>query len=252
MPTLSAGSTVSLSLDNDDVLTTSGNGRFQVTPTTGSKSEGSLTGTQNIGPFQQYVTVSLTALTDIVYSTATNSGVAPAAKFALDSSGNVTGLVGPSGVAVGFPIAIYRLNTTVTAPADTNENTLATVQIPANSMGANGVLRVSVMASLTNNANAKTISARFGGTVFAQQSYPSVALIKAQSQIQNRNSATSQVSAGSTSGASWSPSTSSASGVTTYTIDTTLAQTLSITAQKATAGDTITLESLLVELIPGA
>jgi hypothetical protein len=152
MATLSAGSSVAVVLDNDDVLAVSGNGRYSVAPTTGSKSEGTLTGTQNIGPFQQYVTVTLTAVTDLTYTTSSNTGVAPIAKYSTDSSGNVTGLVGPGGaVYAGFrpPFPTF-------VGSSTNKAVFATA------IGANAAKVAYVGHSIANGNNQNY----YGSTVY--------------------------------------------------------------------------------------
>ena len=98
MTTLAAGSSVTITLDGDDVLTTDGNATFQITPTTGGKGEGYLTGRQTLGPYKQYVTIVLTAINPLTYSQASDVDAAEVARYAKDASGNVTGLVSGDGV----------------------------------------------------------------------------------------------------------------------------------------------------------
>ncbi len=147
-------------------------------------------------------------------------------------------VVGASGVAVP-----------VTGTA--SETSLAGVTIPANAMGANGILRINALFSYTNSVNTKTLRFRFGnglsGTAFATSAGTTVAAIRLETQIQNRNSASSQIAgiAGATIGGT---STANVTG----TIDTTASQTLTISGQLANTGETITLESYIVELKYGA
>lgn len=135
----------------------------------------------------------------------------------------------------------------VSGAADTNENTLATITIPAGAMGLNGILRVYSNWSFTNSANTKTLRYRLGGiggTVYFQTAQTTQAWYADFRIISNRGATNSQVGPqnsaqfGSGSG---SPATS--------TIDTSAATTLVITGQKGLAGDTLTLESYLCELI---
>ena len=87
MTTLAANSTVSLTLDADDVLTTFGEATFVMTPTTGSQGMGTLTGTQYLGPYKQVVTIALNSLANpVTYSQSTNTVASPSNTF----SGNVT------------------------------------------------------------------------------------------------------------------------------------------------------------------
>lgn len=130
------------------------------------------------------------------------------------------------------------------APADTNENILATISLAANAMGPNGTVRTLVVFTCTNNANAKTIRMRLsgiGGTIFHSQDIASSAGVLFHRIIANRNATNSQVSYLDLAAAS--PS------LTTGAIDTTAATTLVITVQKATSGDTVTLESYQSELL---
>lgn len=132
---------------------------------------------------------------------------------------------------------------------NTNETILATITIPAGAMGANGTLRISADWTITSSANNKTLRFRLGGiggTALTGTAFTTVANAFHRTLVINRNSASSQ----------WSSTDRSrgTDGVSTYetvtaAIDTSVAQTLVITGQLATAGETITLENYLVELI---
>jgi hypothetical protein len=132
---------------------------------------------------------------------------------------------------------------------DTLEAALATIAIPAGAMGPNGQLRVTTQWTYTNSANAKTLRVRFGGTSgtpYLAQSSTTTASAVFQNRIANRGAANSQIgnsntSFGATTGA-----------VVTSAVDTSAAVNLVITGVLANAGDTVTLESYLVELSYGA
>lgn len=132
----------------------------------------------------------------------------------------------------------------VSGAADTNENTLATIVIPAGAMGLNGILRVYGLYTITNSANNKILRFRLGATAFYGITYTTQATVIQTRLIGNRGVANSQVAYGSTSEF---PQTTGA--VATAAIDTSAATTVTITGQKASAGEVITLESYLVELI---
>lgn len=132
-----------------------------------------------------------------------------------------------------------------------SETALASVTIPAGAMGANGSLRITALFSYTNSVNNKTVRVRFGnglsGTTFAQSTLTTTAATRLTLTIQNRNSAASQIGGlvnGSLGG--------TASASVTGTIDTTASQTLTISGQLANTGETITLESYVVELLYAA
>ena len=136
----------------------------------------------------------------------------------------------------------------VSGPADTNENILATITVPAGAMGLNGILRVTTLWTVTNSGNLKTLRARLGG--IGGTDYMTIGLTAALSHhhvvmIRNRGAANSQIGFTPSS----IPFNTSTGANITSAIDTSAAQTFVITGQKASAGETITLESYLVELI---
>jgi len=143
----------------------------------------------------------------------------------------------------------------VSCAADTAENTLATITIPAGLMGANGILRVTTLWSWTNSANNKTTRVYFGaagagtgGTLYMSTLYTTTTGTRDQRQIANRNSASSQVGGanGFMTASGWGTTTGA---VVTSTVNTGAASEVVFTGQKASAGETLTLESYLVELI---
>lgn len=133
----------------------------------------------------------------------------------------------------------------VSCAADTAENTLATIIVPAGRMGANGRIRITALWKMTNSANLKTMRHKFGGTSFHSQGLTTQAAYRAQAELGNRNSQSSQVG-GILATGGWSTSTSDP---VTSTVDTTVDATILITGTKASAGETLTLESYLVELL---
>jgi hypothetical protein len=145
------------------------------------------------------------------------------------TGGNVWFIGGASGVAVA-------------APADTNEDTLATIAIPALSVGS--IVRVTSLFSVTNSANNKTLKVKVGTTNFASPVFTTVATVRMVTEINIRASTSSQV-------ASNAASTSAGTGslaATTGTEAMGSASTMLITGQKASAGETLQLESYFVEI----
>lgn len=138
----------------------------------------------------------------------------------------------------------------VSHTGNTNETALATVTIPAGAMGPNGRIRVSALWSYPNSANNKTCRIRFNGisgtTIHSAVNTTSLHY-RAILDGGNRNATNSQA---------WAPVTlnSGASGGTLVTsaIDTTAAVDLVFAGILASAGETIALESYLVELIRGS
>lgn len=151
----------------------------------------------------------------------------------------------------GAGITLGQSSAAVTAPANTSENTLATITIPAGALGLNGSIRINSGWSFTNNANSKTMRIRFSGA--AGTAYMSAAGFTTQVSMQadtffgNRNSASSQV--GGTGRISTGAGTFFTTALTTSAVDTTVDTTVVLSAEKASAGDTVTLEWYSVVLV---
>lgn len=135
----------------------------------------------------------------------------------------------------------------VSHTGDTNEFTLASVTVPANSMGANGRVEVKARLTVTNSATSKTVTLKFGGTSFATKATSNASLVSMEGDIANRGSPASQ----SGSAAFLTGTAVNNNSPTAAAIDTTQDQTLAITGQLGSAGDTITLESCQFILYPG-
>ena len=143
------------------------------------------------------------------------------------------------------PLAQTAVAASVTGT--TNETTLGTIVVPAGMMGASGMLRITSLWSHVASANAKVLRTRFGGTEFATLT-SSVTLASWQSfvHIRNRTAAT-QVgfpAAGGNSGLG-----AATVAVTPGAIDTTVDQSILLTGQLASAGETITLEGYTIEVL---
>jgi hypothetical protein len=143
-------------------------------------------------------------------------------------------------------ITLAQSGVAVASINNTSEQTLVTIPVPANLMGINGALYVTALWSLTNNANAKALRIRFGGTEFQNLAGASLVTVSAAMRIQNRGSLTSQV--GASVGMNAFGATSTAA-VVTSTLNTGVSQDLTISVQKATGTDTATLEAYTVQLL---
>lgn len=135
---------------------------------------------------------------------------------------------------------------------DTVENTLATITVPANAMGANGAVEIWASFTVTSSANTKTARIRFGGaagTIYQALAPTTSASLQMYARITNRNATNSQVSGSATSvvfGVS-------SNAIVTSSVDTTAAVTAVITAQKdagaVAATDLCTLQDYLARII---
>ena len=144
---------------------------------------------------------------------------------------------------------------TASVTGTVTETALATIPIPAGIMGLNGMLRVTAAFSYTNSANNKTCRIRFGaagagtsGTNYHGTTATTSQSMRIMATVQNRASASSQVgSAGvNATAAGWD---AAAQALVTSTVNTGAASEIVLTGTLANTGETITLESYLVELI---
>lgn len=270
MATLAQGSSVTVSLAARSTLITFGAGSAVIGPGNQYGQSRSIYNQSSVGPFPQDVVVYLTATTSSIeyYSLATGESLInalPSFTWAGRPSASIVGagvLIRVSDIGLSPGIAMVsdgtewrpngvtvlgRQNTQVVAPADTNENTLYSLTVPGNVIGQNGSLRVWYKTSITNNANLKTIRLRFGGQVWCALTLGAQDwAIQAQT-LSNRNSLSAQL-AGVTSPVPFGAI--SGNVVFQLSVNTAVDQPLIFTAQKATAGDAVNLESILVELLP--
>lgn len=122
------------------------------------------------------------------------------------------------------------------------------LSIPGGTLGPNGVLRVTSLWNLLNNADAKTSLITFGGTTISNCSLASVGSLQTQTLLYNRGSSAinASIAAGNVTGLGGS------AGVVNQTaINTAAAQTLALGATMATATDYIELSGYLVEVLQG-
>lgn len=156
-----------------------------------------------------------------------------------------------AGVSVVQGYVLARSGAAVSCGADTTEDILATITVPANALGISGVLRVTTSWTSTSSGNSKTIRGRFSGasgTAFLSRAFTTEAYSQATFKVANRGTAASQEGGATVFHGSGTVSSSSAS--VTASADTTVATTIVLTGQKASSGETLTLESYIVELLP--
>ena len=155
-----------------------------------------------------------------------------------------------TGIAAG-PTLLGASAVAASITGTLTETTLATVTVPGGAMGLNGGLHIYTTWSMTNSANTKTQRVRLGGaagTIYAGVALTTATTLHDFRRIRNRNSLASQV--GSLNAAAGSTFSSSGVAVVTSTIDTSVSQDVAITAQLGNTGETITLESYEVWLVP--
>jgi hypothetical protein len=132
---------------------------------------------------------------------------------------------------------------------NTSETTLATVSIPAGMIGPNGFLKVTTLWTYTNSANNKTPRIKYGGTTFKDPTLTTTSSWENITMIGNRNNAAVQVARGSTQNQVLIPLIASN---TAGAVNSAAAQDVVLTAQLASAGETLTLEYYIIEVLYGA
>ena len=131
------------------------------------------------------------------------------------------------------PTILYNLATPIVLTGTTAQTTLLTITIPAALMGSIGRLNLLSFFALTNNANNKTLRAGIGANTVNVAGAASLAATGFNFWLLNLNSATAQRNNSST----------------LFAIDTTVSMDLIITGQLANAADSMTLNTLSLELI---
>jgi hypothetical protein len=130
----------------------------------------------------------------------------------------------------------------VSAPADTNEDTLATINVPA--LGANSLIRIHdhldcSPALAARERRARALQRRLGDQVFRERgrsgSQVGLTLV---TYIANANATNSQVGSSIGQIDNGTGVQTAGAGNATSAVDTTVGTTIVLTGQKASAGDT--------------
>lgn len=173
------------------------------------------------------------------------------AYISTDDNGNVTGLVGPGGTyAVLLTLICTAAPVSVTGTTD--KTVLRTVAIPDGAMGANSILRIRPIWNYTNSANNKSIGVGIGTApasvtnIYARTRTTTAADLPLI-ELQNRNNVASQIIRYSQAG-TYTTATSSANATSTINFSTS-GMNLYIYGTLTNTGETITLESVHVEII---
>lgn len=152
----------------------------------------------------------------------------------------------------GLGGVIAKSGTAAALTGTVSETVIATIPIPANTLGANGVLRITTLWSLTNSANSKTWKLRFGssglsGTVVATATVSTIAAMRIETTIMAANATNAQNSLSIYPRGTDYLTTEAAN--TTSAVDMTAAQNVVITGTLANIGETLTLLGYIVEAI---
>lgn len=135
---------------------------------------------------------------------------------------------------------------------NTNENTVKTLTIPAAAIGANGCLMILIACVGTGAGGTKTVRLKLGGTqLFSEPIATNAYTILVQ--LFNRNAQDSQylcfVGLLSSDETGTRTGNNEVNMHNTFAIDTSAEQSLIITAQNASAGDTISIRGFYVQIV---
>lgn len=138
------------------------------------------------------------------------------------------------------PISRYFDVCELVCPANTGENTLLTITLPAKILGKRGSIEIYSWWDCTNNVNAKTPRIKFGGTTLLTGVMASTAMFSDRRVIMNRNAWNSQRTFGYVGTGGWHTGSTASS---TMAIDTSATVDVVFTAQLGVGTDTLTLQA---------
>lgn len=156
--------------------------------------------------------------------------------------------IGFSGGGVGLKSvgALAQSAVPASVTGTTIETVLATIVIPAGSVGSNGSIRILSLWSYTNSANNKVLKGVVGGTAFMSVTSTSTGSLQQETMLRNRGEQNSQVA--------FSPFFAGGIGVTanavlSSAVNFSVAQTMTLTGTLSNTSETITLEGYTVEIL---
>jgi hypothetical protein len=132
---------------------------------------------------------------------------------------------------------------------DTQESTLASLTIPAGTLAASSLLRITALWSMTSSASTKTLIARLGGGSNDLLSFAATSVASAQTHTMVGNAgATNSQKSGSKTISAFGTSTN---GIVTLSVDTSVNQTLAFLCKWGAnvASEAIALERYVIEVV---
>lgn len=169
----------------------------------------------------------------------------------IDSNGNLIDSGGTCGGGSSTVSVLAQSNAQVSHTGDTNETTLVDYTLPANTLPANGTLRINVLWSKTLNSTG-TVTFRIRYSTITGTAYYNFSTSTATGNtstillIQANNATNAQKGAGGGSAAGLG---NTGTALLTSAVDTTAISHIVFTSQNASAGDTGSLEGYAIELL---
>lgn len=147
---------------------------------------------------------------------------------------------------VGGHVVLESSGLAASVSETTSAETLATILVPAYSLGTKGRLRVTTTWTFNNTADNKIISVKFGASTFFSTTITTNMSGRWLTELQNRNATNSQIGGTGSGNSSFG---TIPGAVFTAAVDTTADVNITLVGKKTVAGDTCTLEAYAVELI---
>jgi len=159
------------------------------------------------------------------------------------------------GVGGGAGGVVVSTTGPVNLTGTTAETNMASLKIPANSMGKNGAVEIKALWSYTNSANVKTLQPRFtstagatsGGVLWPNAAQTTTASFQMLLILHNNNATNSQTAFANAGG---SPFASTASAIATSSIDTTADSFINLNGVLALSTETLTLQRATATVFP--
>lgn len=147
------------------------------------------------------------------------------------------------------PYVLAQAVVNASCAANTTENVLATITVPANTLGLNGSVEILTTWSMTNSANAKTTRVRFSGAAGTEfQSRVITTQVSSQQVTSISNAGAANAQRGMGLGSPGNGETTNA--IVSGSVDTTVDTTIVISGQKASSGETLTLVKYRIVVYP--
>jgi hypothetical protein len=147
-----------------------------------------------------------------------------------------------------YPASVLAVQGNQVACASTaTDEVLFTYTLPAGTLGPNGGIEILPIWSMTSSANNKIIKVNFGAFVAYNITRTASVYERLYIVVINRGSTSSQIAPGNGTGATFV--VSSGGPVQTGTVDTTQNVIITVTGNRANAGDTLALESCVLKLL---
>lgn len=141
------------------------------------------------------------------------------------------------------PVLLPVTTTIASLTGTVTETNMATATAPAGAMGTTGALRITVAGSAAaNNANAKNLRLKFGGTTYQTIALASVLSGQGMSVIRNLTAASQKAFGGSVG--------TSTTAAVTSAVNTGVDVPILVTGQLGVTTDTMTLDGVTIELLP--